>query len=295
MFKVVNIKSGMLKKISLYDCGEMKLDIGDVCIFGVDRGKDSGIVVSTPEIMEDFKKQKTIKKIIRKASPEDIKKIEQNKQDAKEVRKICQDKILKRKLEMKLVAVEYIFDKSKLVCYFTSDNRVDFRDLVKDLASEFKVRIELRQIGVRDESKILCGYGRCGQILCCCNFCRDFEPVTIRIAKEQRLPLNPTKISGTCGRLMCCLAYEYENYKQLSKKIPREGSKVVIEEGKGVVCDLNIIKQTVLVRLDESKNLVEVPISNIKKAFKSKNKENKEKSDINLDSDEGKEEKDSNS
>jgi len=182
MLKIVRVKSGMLGRIGTYNCKDVKVEVGDSCIVEVERGKDSGIVITEPEIIENFTASKDIKRLIRKANSEDLKKIEQNKKDAKDAFKKCQEKIEQSKLDMKLVDVEYIFDKSKIVCYFIADGRVDFRELVKDLANEFKIRIELRQIGVRDEAKILDGYGKCGQRLCCSNFTKDFQPVTIRMA-----------------------------------------------------------------------------------------------------------------
>lgn len=174
-----------------------------------------------------------VKRIIRIARESDLKQIEDNRARSKEAFTTCQKKIAEHRLEMKLVQAEYSFDRSKIIFYFTSGGRVDFRNLVKDLAKIFKARIELRQIGVRDETKFFGGYGPCGRQLCCATFLKDFEPVTIKMAKEEGLPLNPPKISGICGRLMCCLNYEYETYKMLSRGLPREGERIITAEGKG--------------------------------------------------------------
>ena len=166
----------------------------------------------------------------------------------------CQEKIQQHKLEMKLISAEYSFDRSKITFYFTSDGRVDFRELVKDLAKQFKARIELKQIGVRDEAKLLGGFGPCGMKLCCAKFLKSFEPVTIKMAKEQNLPLNPTKISGCCGRLMCCLGYEYQTYKKLMKGMPREGEIIKTKQGKGRVISVNALKRCVTVELEDGRH-----------------------------------------
>ncbi len=185
------------------------------------------------------------------ANESDLKQVEDNKVKAKEAFSTCLKKIGEHKLDMKLVRAEYSFDRSKIVFYFTAAGRVDFRNLVKDLAKIFKARIELRQIGVRDEAKIFGGFGPCGRELCCAKFLKDFEPVTIKMAKEEGLPLNPPKISGLCGRLMCCLSFEYETYKMLAKGLPKEGDKVTLQQGKGEIISVNVFKRTAAVKLED--------------------------------------------
>ena len=196
--------------------------------------------------------QTPLKKVIRKALPADYKQLEENKIKEREARKICIEKIQANNLEMNLIDVEYTFDRSKVLFYFTADGRVDFRQLVKDLASVFKTRIELRQIGVRDEAKMLGGLGICGRPLCCSQFLGDFEPVSIKMAKEQSLSLNPTKISGTCGRLMCCLKYEQEAYEDLLKTTPGVGAIVDTPHGRGTVVSVSILKGLLQVKLDSN-------------------------------------------
>ncbi len=258
--------------------GELSLKEGDCVIVEHDRGLDYGQVVCmkhiAAQIQEKEVKKKEIKenslnkekdprekevkekekplakKIVRLAKEGDLKQIEENRIKSKEAFNTCSKKIDEHKLEMKLVQSEYSFDRSKIVFYFTSNGRVDFRELVKDLAKIFKARIELRQIGVRDETKLFGGYGPCGRELCCSTFLTDFEPVTIKMAKEEGLPLNPPKISGICGRLMCCLNYEYENYKLLSKGLPRAGERISVKEGKGKVIGVNVFSRSVTVELE---------------------------------------------
>ena len=195
---------------------------------------------------------KPLKKVVRPALPEDVQRAKENAEKEKKAFEICQEKIAAHKLEMKLVNVEYTFDNSKILFYFTADGRVDFRELVKDLASVFRTRIELRQIGVRDEAKMLGGLGICGRPFCCSQFLSDFQPVSIKMAKEQGLSLNPTKISGSCGRLMCCLKYEQELYEELLKVTPKVGAIVNTKEGKGVVTESNLLTGMLKVTLDKT-------------------------------------------
>jgi cell fate regulator YaaT (PSP1 superfamily) len=223
---------------------------GNYVIIEHDRGLDYGQIVSPKETTPDVKSKEPIKKIVRLATPEDMKQIEENRGRAKEAFGTCGKKIEEHKLEMKLVRAEYSFDRTKIIFYFTASGRVDFRNLVRDLAKIFKVRIELRQIGVRDEARLFGGFGPCGRELCCERFLKDFEPVTIKMAKEEGLPLNPPKISGLCGRLMCCLSFEYETYKLLSKGLPREGERIHTPQGKGKVLSVNVFKRTVFVELE---------------------------------------------
>jgi len=223
----------------------------DCVIVEHDRGLDYGQVVPATEVSSDDAAREPIKKIVRLANEADLKQIADNRLKAKEAFNTCLKKIEEHKLEMKLVEAEYSFNRSKIIFYFTASGRVDFRELVKDLAKIFKARIELRQIGVRDEARLFGGFGSCGRELCCTRFLKDFEPVTIKMAKEEGLPLNPPKISGLCGRLMCCLSFEYETYKMLSKGLPREGEKITTEKGKGKVIGINVFKRTATVELEE--------------------------------------------
>jgi len=236
---------------------DLNIKEGDYIIVEHDRGLDFGQIVGGKEATEDKESKEQPKKIIRIASESDLKQIEENRKKAKEAFCTCNKKINEHKLEMKLVQAEYSFDRSKIIFYFTSAGRVDFRNLVKDLAKIFKARIELRQIGVRDEAKIFGGFGPCGRELCCARFLKDFEPVTIKMAKEEGLPLNPPKISGLCGRLMCCLSFEYETYKMLSKGLPREGERITIPQGKGKVISVNVFKRAASVELEDG-TIVEV-------------------------------------
>ena len=210
------------------------------------------IMPESPEI-DISSVEQPLRKIIRKVNPWDEKQIQKNKNKTKDLMKICQQKIDERKLNMKLIDAEYSFDRSKIIFYFTAETRVDFRELVKDLASIFRVRIELRQVGVRDEARMLGGFGPCGRKLCCISFLKDFNPVTIKMAKTQQLALNPSKISGLCGRLMCCLGYESKCYKELLKDMPKEGQEIKTEHGKGRVLEVHPLKGTATVDLGEGK------------------------------------------
>ncbi len=229
--------------------------VGDYVIVEVERGHDYAQVISEPALIKETDLDKPLKKIMRIATKEDVQRISENKKRIKHAFQTCSRKIKERKLEMKLIDAEYSFDRTKLIFYFTSEDRVDFRELVKDLAHIFKVRIELRQIGVRDEAKMLGGFGHCGRPLCCATFLKGFEPVTIRMAKEQNLPLNPSKISGCCGRLMCCLGYEYGSYRKYLKGLPKEGEKIKTKQGKGKVISVNALKRKVFVELEGGKQI----------------------------------------
>lgn len=263
MQRVVQIRIREAGKVEPFKLNDLKLGIGDYCIIETDRGLEYGQVASEPQMISEEKLEEPLKGILRKATQQDFEQISRNREEARKAAGICTEKIEAHKLEMKLVFVEYSFDKHKLIFYFTADGRVDFRELVKDLASIFKARIELRQIGVRDEAKILGGIGCCGRKLCCATFLKDFEPVNIKMAKIQQLPLNPDKISGVCGRLLCCLKYEYEAYKKYEKEVPLEGSRVITEYGEGLVKSVNMLKQTVVVDLGESR-MVTVPAKGLK-------------------------------
>ena len=239
--------------------GDTPLKDGDYVIVEHDRGMDYGQIVSPKKACPNAKAKETLKRITRIAGDADLKQIVDNRVKAKEAFVSCAKKIQEHKLEMKLVRAEYSFDRSKIVFYFTASGRVDFRDLVKDLAKIFKARIELRQIGVRDEARLFGGFGPCGRELCCARVLTDFEPVTIKMAKEEGLPLNPPKISGLCGRLMCCLNFEYETYKILAKGLPHEGERIPTPQGKAKVLSVNVFKRSATVEL-ESGGIVQISL-----------------------------------
>lgn len=250
MIKVIGVRFKSVGKIYYFSAGGAELEPGDGVIVETARGMEFGEVVMAEKEIDESVFAIPVKPIIRKATPADYKQVEENKKKVKDARRICLEKIHANNLEMNLIDVEYTFDRSKILFYFTADGRVDFRQLVKDLASVFRTRIELRQIGVRDEAKMLGGLGICGRQLCCSLFLGDFEPVSIKMAKEQSLSLNPTKISGTCGRLMCCLKYEQEAYEDLIAKTPNPGAVVDTPTGRGVVASVNLLKGLVSVKLD---------------------------------------------
>lgn len=255
MNEVVEVRLREAGKTDYYLTSGLKLGVGEYAIVEADRGLEYGQVVSEPELILQKEVTKPLLKIIRKATSGDLYQIDKNKKRTEDIIATCEKKIEERKLDMKLIDAEYSFDRSKIIFYFTAEDRVDFRDLVKDLAKIFKARIELKQIGVRDEAKLLDGYGPCGRRLCCAKFIKSFEPVMIKMAKEQNLPLNPTKISGCCGRLMCCLGYEYETYKKLMKGMPREGEAIKTKQGKGKVIAINAIRRDALVELDDGRQI----------------------------------------
>jgi cell fate regulator YaaT (PSP1 superfamily) len=238
-------------QVHFYNAVNLEVKEGDYVIVEYDRGLDYGQIVSEADAPAKNGQKESPKRIIRVAKEGDLRQIEENRAKAKEAFSTCVKKIDEHKLDMKLVQAEYTFDRTKIIFYFTANGRIDFRNLVKDLAKIFKARIELRQIGVRDEARFFGGFGPCGRELCCARFLKDFEPVTIKMAKEEGLPLNPPKISGLCGRLMCCLSFEYETYKILSKGLPREGERIHTPQGKGKVIATNVFKRTVSVELED--------------------------------------------
>lgn len=252
MSEVVGVRFKEVGKIYYFDPAGIELRNGDRVIVETVRGVECGEIAMGNKEINDEEITKPLKPIIRLATREDLKIVEKNKEKEKNAFDICLKKIEAHGLEMKLVGVDYTFDSSKVIFYFTSDGRVDFRELVKDLASVFRIRIELRQIGVRDESKMKGGLGICGRPFCCNSFLGDFQPVSIKMAKEQGLSLNPTKISGTCGRLMCCLKYEQEAYEHLLRVTPKVGAIVETNMGKGTVVDADMLKGMLKVRLDRS-------------------------------------------
>lgn len=265
MGKLIGVQFQKNGKLYYFDANGFDVKPGEYVVVDTARGHDLGEVAMGPRDIDEDTWKSPLKKTIRIASEQDIQHGIDNREKEKEAFSICQKKIAEHKLEMKLVSVEYAFDNSKILFFFTANGRVDFRSLVKDLASIFKMRIELRQIGVRDEAKMLGGLGPCGRPICCGTFLDQFQPVSIKMAKEQNLSLNPTKISGVCGRLMCCLKYEQEHYEMTRKKMPKVGREVITPDGTGPVSDLNIVKETVFVRLmnGDTSEIKEYPLEEI--------------------------------
>lgn len=248
MSSIVGIRFDEVGKIYYFDPDKLELKMDDNVVVETTRGMEFGTVVLAPREVTAQEIVKPLKKVLRKADEKDHKKMEANKQKEKDALRLCGERVSKHKMDMKLIDVEYAFDGNKIIFYFTAEGRVDFRELVKDLASVFKTRIELRQIGVRDEAKKIGGLGPCGRPCCCSEFLGDFQPVSIKMAKEQNLSLSPTKISGLCGRLMCCLNYEQEHYHTMRRKLPRLGSSVKTPDGDGEVVDTNALTEKVKVR-----------------------------------------------
>ena len=256
MAEVIGVRFKEVGKIYYFDPDGQELKKGDRVIVETVRGVECGEVALENREISDEEIVKPLKKLIRKADEKDLRTLEENKKKEKNAFGICQKKIADHKLDMKLVDVEYTFDGGKVLFYFTADGRVDFRELVKDLAGVFRTRIELRQIGVRDESKMIGGLGICGRPFCCRSFLGDFQPVSIKMAKEQGLSLNPTKISGTCGRLMCCLKYEQNAYEYLLKITPKPGAIVETAEGAGTVVDFSLLTGTLKVKLHNNPDVM---------------------------------------
>lgn len=249
MVTVVGVRFKNAGKVYYFDPDNFEIELGMNVIVETARGMEFGTITAGPKEVDESEIVMPLKKIVRVAEESDVKQHEENVKKKEKAIALCQEKVDKHGLEMKLIDVEYTFDNSKIIFYFTADGRVDFRELVKDLASVFKMRIELRQIGVRDEAKMLGGIGICGKSLCCATWLSDFEPVSIKMAKVQNLSLNPTKISGICGRLMCCLKYENSTYVELRKGMPDAGERVKTPDGNGVVVESNILEGKVKVRL----------------------------------------------
>ena len=248
MKKVISVRFKENGKSYYFDPGDAVIHAGEYVIVETARGVECGEVVQGVLELADAAVPKALKPITRMADSVDIRRMRQNREDEKRAYHTCQECIARHGLEMKLVEAEYTLDRSKIMFYFTADGRVDFRELVKDLAGIFHTRIELRQIGVRDESKMIGGLGICGQPFCCSRFLKDFQPVSIKMAKEQGLSLNPSKISGSCGRLMCCLAYEQKSYEYLNSITPQAGSIVRTPDGEGTVLEVNVVAGTLKVR-----------------------------------------------
>ncbi|MGX8706271.1 MAG: PSP1 domain-containing protein, partial [bacterium] len=249
MATVIGVRFKKAGKVYYFDPNGFWPRPDDGVVVETMRGLEYGEVVTGQRTVDESQLTSPLKKVVRLATVEDIRRAETNERREKEAFKLCQERIARHNLDMKLVNVEFTFDNSRIIFYFTANGRVDFRELVKDLAGVFKTRIELRQIGVRDEAKMLGGLGACGRPICCRTFLSDFQPVSIKMAKEQNLSLNPTKISGQCGRLMCCLKYEQDNYDAVLKRVPRVGKDIVTPDGVGVITEINVIKETVRVRI----------------------------------------------
>lgn len=274
MTKVVSVRFRTVGKVYYFEPGELSPVRGDHVIVETARGVEYGTVVAGVKEVPEEELVAPLKPIIRMAGPRDDEQFEENLKKEKEALKICAEKARVHELDMKLIDAEYTFDNNKILFYFTADGRIDFRELVKDLAAIFKTRIELRQIGVRDETKIMGGIGICGRPLCCHTYLSDFAPVSIKMAKEQNLSLNPTKISGVCGRLMCCLNNEEEAYEELNKNMPNVGDFVVADDGvKGTVYSMNVLRQTVkvLVTVGDTKEMHDYEVSKLR--FKTKRKQ----------------------
>ncbi len=263
MYKVVGVRFKKAGKIYYFDPLEFTLDEGEYVIVETARGIEYGKVTGKVREVGENDVVLPLKKIIRPAQTEDLEKVEENRLEAERAFSTGVEKIVEHALEMKLVDVEYTFDRNKIVFYFTAEGRVDFRNLVKDLASIFRTRIELRQIGVRDEAKMLGGIGPCGRMLCCSTFLGDFEPVSIKMAKDQNLSLNPSKISGLCGRLMCCLKYENDDYEEAKALMPDIGTRVQTPEGPGKVVGLNLLERLLQVSMVEQDLVLEYTLEEI--------------------------------
>ena len=269
MATVIGVRFKKAGKVYYFDPCDFWPKPGQNVVVETARGIEFGEVVTGARSVSDEQIVSPLKKVVRIATEEDEQRAEYNARREEEAFRICQEKVARHKLEMKLVSVEYTFDNSKIIFYFTANGRVDFRELVKDLASVFKMRIELRQIGVRDEAKMLGGLGSCGRPICCGAFLGDFQPVSIKMAKEQNLSLNPTKISGLCGRLMCCLKYEQDTYERTLKRVPRVGKDIVTPDGVGVITEINAIRERVKVRIrvgdDDSFEVREYSMDEVRK------------------------------
>ena len=267
MIKVVGVRFKKAGKVYYFDPNNIDVDLNSFVIVETARGVEFGHVVIGPKVVSQDEIVAPLKSVIRLAEDEDFKIHRDNKNKAKEAMSICEAKVIEHGLDMKVIDVEYTFDNNKVIFYFTADGRVDFRDLVKDLASIFRTRIELRQIGVRDEAKMIGGIGPCGKMCCCAQFLGEFEPVSIKMAKEQNLSLNPTKISGLCGRLMCCLKYEQDTYEDILSRMPQVGDIALTPLGKGTITNTYTLLETVKVKVrlkDGTDDLFQYKVSDIK-------------------------------
>lgn len=265
MYDVVGVRFKKAGKIYYFDPGDLSIQKDDFVIVETVRGVEYGRAVIPRKQVGEHDVVLPLKKVVRIADQKDRMIVEENKQAAQEAYEVCNEKVNEHQLDMKLVDVEYTFDRNKIIFYFTADGRVDFRELVKDLAAIFRTRIELRQIGVRDEAKMLGGIGPCGRMLCCSTFLGDFDPVSIKMAKDQNLSLNPTKISGLCGRLMCCLKYENDEYESAKEQLPDLGEIIETPQGAGKVVGLNILERVLQVELKEQERVLEYTLDEIVK------------------------------
>jgi len=263
VLEVVGVRFKEAGKIYYFSPGEATLEREDHVIVETVRGIEYGEIVQVGKQLGEDEVVLPLKTILRVADQKDAQIVQENRLAAFDAHAVCEEKIREHRLEMKLVDVEYTFDRNKVIFYFTAEGRVDFRELVKDLASVFRTRIELRQIGVRDEAKLLSGIGPCGRVLCCSSFLGEFEPVSIKMAKDQNLSLNPNKISGVCGRLMCCLKYENDTYEELKRDLPDVGKRIKIPEGDGRVIGLNILDQLIQVELSDRTRVVTYTIDEL--------------------------------
>lgn len=263
MIEVIGVRFKPVGKIYYFDPNEFSIETDDYVIVETARGIEFGQVVLAEKQVDVEDVVLPLKKVVRIATNHDIDNVDENQKMAEEALGVCQNKVLDHRLDMNIVDAEYTFDRNKAIFYFTAEGRIDFRKLVKDLAGKFKTRIELRQIGVRDEAKLLGGIGPCGRMLCCSTFLGDFEPVSIKMAKDQNLSLNPAKISGLCGRLMCCLKYENDHYEDAKKKMPDIGKEVYTDQGRGKVVGLNILETLVQIELYEDETVIEYTLEEL--------------------------------
>ncbi|MBU5594406.1 stage 0 sporulation family protein [Amphibacillus sp. MSJ-3] len=263
MIEVIGVRFKKAGKIYYFDPDQLTIEQDQYVIVETSRGIEFGKVVIANKSVDEEDVVLPLKKVIRLATKKDKYAVIENKESAKEAYQVCFNKINEHQLDMNLVDVEYTFDRNKVIFYFTADGRIDFRNLVKDLAAIFKTRIELRQIGVRDEAKLLGGIGPCGRMLCCSTFLGDFEPVSIKMAKDQNLSLNPAKISGLCGRLMCCLKYENDDYEEAKKQLPDLGEKILTPIGEGKVVGINILERIIQIELIEKERMIEYTLDEL--------------------------------
>lgn len=263
MAKAFQIQVGEYRPTACFDSAGIDLKRGDKVIVDFDRSSETGLVVSAVAHKEGVRPPSVQGKVLRKVTEGDLRQIENNRHKAKDALNVCISKVNEFKLDMKMLNAEYSFDSTKVILYFSAEGRVDFRNLVKELAKVFRVRIELKQLGVRDRAKMVKGYGVCGEELCCATFIKDFSQLSIKMAKEQALPLNPSKISGVCGRIKCCMAYEFNLYKELNRGLPKMGAKIQVPEGRGRVINLDILKRLVYVDTGDGKIVkINMPMDN---------------------------------
>ena len=262
MNNIVGIRFRRAGKVYYFDPGDIELEVNDYVVVDTSQGLETSRVIIAPRQVMANEVTEPLRPVVRKAKPADVERAEKLEAKAEEALIECGKQISELQLQMKLLSADYNFDGNRLTFLFSAEQRVDFRELVKRLTSRLKTRVELRQVGSRDEAKLIGGYGRCGRSLCCCTFLSEFSPVSIKMAKEQDLPLNPMKISGACGRLMCCLGYESEQYRNMKKKLPKVGLQVATPMGDATVASVNLIKETVFVEL-ESGAPVELPLNDI--------------------------------